>query len=132
MTLDEIEAVAGDKIVVKDELTFDAARLQLSARKQRRLGALVLAEQTLRAAGPDAAAKLAEGIAKFCFDKLPWTKALLQWRDRISFLRQAEDDNVWPDLSDAALKARIKDWLAPYLDGKTSLAKFPPPISTPR
>ncbi|MGO9135531.1 MAG: ATP-dependent helicase HrpB [Methylovirgula sp.] len=124
LTLEEIEAVAGDKIVVKGELSFDATRLQLSARKQRRLGALVLAEQNLRADGPDAAAKLAEGIAKIGFDKLPWTKALLQWRDRISFLRQAEGDEEWPDLSDAALKTSVKDWFAPYLDGKTALAEI--------
>ena len=34
--------------------------------------------------------------------RLPWSKAQLQWRDRVQFLRRAEGDE-WPDLSDGAL-----------------------------
>ena len=122
LTLEAIEDIAGTKIVAKEELSFDAARGQVQARKQRRLGALVLAEQKLRAEGPEAAALLAEGLAKSAFDRLPWSKALAQWRDRILFVRKAEDDAAWPDLSDDALKASAATWLAPYLEGKTSLA----------
>ena len=48
---------------------------------------------------------LAEGIARLGLDRLPWTKALRQWRDRVMFLRRAEGDE-WPDLSDAALARR--------------------------
>lgn len=124
LTLADIEAIAGTKIITNEELSFDAARGQVQARKQRRLGALVLAEQKLRAEGPEAAALLAEGIAKFSFEKLPWTKPLRQWRDRILFLRAAEADAAWPDLSDAALRESAADWLAPYLIGKTSLAEI--------
>ena len=124
LTLAEIETIAGAKIIIKDELNFDAARGQVQARKQRRLGALVLAEQKLRAQDPAAAAILAEGIARFCFDKLPWTKALDQWRDRILFLRAAEADAGWADLSDETLRSSAVDWLSPFLEGKTSLAEI--------
>jgi ATP-dependent helicase HrpB len=96
----------------------------VQARKQRRLGALVLAEQKFAAEGPEAARLLAEGVAKHCFDKLAWTKALDQWRDRVRFLRMAEGDADWPDLSDAALKANAGEWLAPFLEGKTGLANI--------
>ncbi len=83
----------------------------------------MLAEQTLSAPQmPEAAKVLAEGLAKFAFEKLPWTKALTQWRDRILFLRKAEGDDAWPDLSDDALKAQPDDWLAPFIEGKASLA----------
>ena len=37
------------------------------------------------------------------------------------FLRAAEGE-PWPDLSDAALAEAPEDWLAPYLEGRTSLA----------
>jgi ATP-dependent helicase HrpB len=125
LRLDEIEAIAGAKIITREELRFDAARGQVQARKQRRLGALVLAEQNLSAVeSPGAAVLLAEGIAKSSFDRLPWTKALTQWRDRIAFLRTAESDADWPDLSDTALHASAAEWLAPFLDGKTSLAEI--------
>ena len=62
---------------------------------------------------------LAQGVARLGIERLPWTKALRQWRDRVMFLRTAEGDE-WPDLSDAALAADT-DWLASLLYGKTAL-----------
>ncbi|MGP8191754.1 MAG: ATP-dependent helicase HrpB [Methylovirgula sp.] len=124
LTLAEIEEIAAAKIITKEELSFDPARGQMQARRQRRLGALVLAEQKLRAEGPEAAALLAEGLAKLCFEKLPWTKPLNQWRDRILFLRAVEGNADWPDLSDEVLRASAADWLAPFLEGNTGLAEI--------
>lgn len=106
-------------------MTYDAARGQLQARRQRRLGALVLAEQNLKAReSPDAAIVLAGGIGASSFDRLPWTKALQQWRDRVNFLRRSEREDTWPDLSDEALRKNVVAWLAPFLEGKTSLAEI--------
>jgi ATP-dependent helicase HrpB len=82
----------------------------------------MLAERVLPTpSGPATAVLLAEGVAALGLNRLPWTKALGQWRDRVMFLRRAEGEE-WPDLSDAALTASVGDWLAPYLDGKTALA----------
>jgi ATP-dependent helicase HrpB len=55
--------------------------------------------------------------------RLPWSKALLQWRGRVMFLRRAEGVD-WPDLSDAALAARAADWLVPLCHDKTSLGQI--------
>jgi ATP-dependent helicase HrpB len=88
----------------------------------RRLGALALTEQPMRVEASDETARLlAEGIARLGIDRLPWSKALRQWRDRVMFLRRAEGDE-WPDLSDAALAASAADWLGAALAGKTALA----------
>ncbi len=123
LTLAEIETLAGADIVTRDDLQFDSSRERLVARRQRRLGALILAEQTLSAADhPDAPRILAEGIAQSHFTRLPWSKALGQWRDRVNFLRANEDDADWPDLSDATLQANAADWLAPFLSGKAALS----------
>jgi ATP-dependent helicase HrpB len=65
---------------------------------------------------------LAAGIARLSADRLPWTKALRQWRDRVSFLRRAEGAE-WRDLSDAGLAADI-DWLAALFHGKTALVEL--------
>ena len=125
LTLGEIESIAGAEIVTRDELNYDSAREKIVARRQRRLGALILAEQTLSAAEhPNAAKVLAEGVAASGFARLPWGKSLNQWRDRVNFLRVNEGDAEWPDLSDATLEAKANDWLAPYLGGKTSLAEI--------
>jgi ATP-dependent helicase HrpB len=124
LTLAEIEAQFADRIESRDEVTFDAASASLRARRLRRLGAIALAEQPLSVTPDDASARLlAQGAARLGIERLPWTKPLRQWRDRVMFLRRAEGDE-WPDLSDAALAATAADWLAPALAGKTALGEL--------
>ena len=120
LSLGEIERIAGASIETMDELTFDRASASLRARRRRRLGALVLAEQML-AVPPDEAAALAlaRGVLSLGLARLPWSAHLKQWRDRIMFLRRAEGE-PWPDLSDEALAAD-PGWLAPFVIGKTRL-----------
>ncbi len=62
---------------------------------------------------------LARGVLVLGVHRLPWTKALRQWRDRVMFLRRAEGE-PWPDLSDERL-GQDPEWLAPFLIGKTRL-----------
>ena len=120
LTLDDIERIAGSSIETQDELSFDRASASLRARRRRRLGALILNEQTLVVPQNDAAAlALANGLLSLGLARLPWTKALKQRRDRVMFLRGAEGE-VWPDLSDEALSGD-PGWLAPFLVGKTKL-----------
>ena len=122
LTPGEIETQFSGRIESRDEIGFDDRSASLRARRLRRLGAIVLAEQPMRVAPTDATARmLAEGIARLGIDRLPWSKALRQWRDRVVFLRRAEGDE-WPDLSDAALAASAAEWLGAALGGKTALA----------
>ncbi len=117
----EIEARFADSIETREEINFDPASASLRQRGVSRLGAITLTEQPMPVEPTDAAARiLAEGVARLGVERLPWTKALRQWRDRVMFLRQAEGD-IWPDLSDPALAADT-DWLAGLFAGKTSLA----------
>jgi ATP-dependent helicase HrpB len=123
LTLTEIEARFADRIVTREEVIFDPASASLRLRRQRRLGAINLAGQPMPAAANDESARLlAEGVARLGVERLPWTKPLRQWRDRVMFLRRAQPDE-WPDLSDAALAADI-GFLAAILAGKTSLAEL--------
>ena len=123
IALPEIEARFADRIVAREEIFFDPATATLRMRRLRRLGAIALSEQPMPAAANEAAARmLAEGIMRLGVERLPWTKALRQWRDRVLFLRRAEGD-AWPDLSDTALSADV-DWLAAMLAGKTALAEL--------
>ncbi len=123
MTFAEIEARFADRIVTCDEVTFDPASASLRMRRLRRLDAIALAEQPMPVAANEHAARLlAQGIAGLGIERMPWTKSLRQWRDRVMFLRAAEGDE-WPDLSDTALAADT-DWLASVFYGKTSLAEL--------
>jgi ATP-dependent helicase HrpB len=120
LMLGDIERIAGASIETLDELSFDRVSASLRARRRRRLGALILAEQTLPVPQDDAAAlALARGVLSLGLPRLPWTKALKQRRDRVWFLRRAEGE-VWPDLSDETLAAD-PNWLAPFLSAKTKL-----------
>jgi ATP-dependent helicase HrpB len=121
VTLAEIEARFADRIENRDEIAFDENSLSLRGRRSRRLGAIALAEQTRKVTPNEETARwLAEGIACAGLDKLPWTRSLTQWRDRVMFLRRAEGEE-WPDLSDVALVANV-DWLVQALTDKTSVA----------
>ncbi|MGC2125121.1 MAG: ATP-dependent helicase C-terminal domain-containing protein, partial [Xanthobacteraceae bacterium] len=118
----EIEAHFADRIVAREETVFDAASMSLRGRKSRRLGAFALADTPAPVEPNDETAKLLAGsIARTGLERLPWSKALRQWRDRVMFLRASEGDE-WPDLSDAALAASVDEWLAPALSEKTALA----------
>jgi ATP-dependent helicase HrpB len=120
---DEIEARFADRIVTRDEVTFDQASASLRARRQRRLGAITLGEQPMPVEANDESARiLALGVARLGIERLPWSKALRQWRDRVMFLRTAEGDE-WPDLSDAGLAADT-DWLAALFYNKTALTEL--------
>lgn len=121
ITLEEIEQRFADRIERREEIAFDAASGSLRGRVGERLGSITLAERPFPVTpGPEAAKKLADGIVRLGLDRLPWTKSLQQWRDRVMFLRRAGGDE-WPDLSNEALAASAADWLVPLLDGKTTL-----------
>jgi ATP-dependent helicase HrpB len=121
ITLAEIEALFSERIIEGDEVSFDAASASLRGRWARRLGALALAERPIPLApNEETARRLARGIAELGFDRLPWSKALAQWRDRVTFLRRHEGEE-WPDLSNPALAASADKWLAPILSDKTAL-----------
>ncbi len=125
ITLEEIEARFADKIENREDVTFDEKSLSLRGRRAKKLGAIALAEQTSKVEPSDDTARaLAEGIVRVGIGKLPWSKALTQWRDRVMFLRKAEGDE-WPDLSDTALAANV-DWLITASAGKTAVSQFSP------
>jgi ATP-dependent helicase HrpB len=122
IALDEIEQEFSSRIESREEIAFDAASASLRGRRSRRLGAVLLSEQSMKIAPNDETGRaLAQGIAGLGLARLPWTKPLRQWRDRVRFLRNAEGEE-WPDLTDAALTATVNDWLGPALAGKTALA----------
>ena len=117
----EIVAIAADRITEGDETTFDRNAAALRARRVRRLDAIALSSDPRPVPAERAADALASGIASLGLDRLPWSKAQHQLRERVAFLRSVAPE-AWPDLSDDALAATVTGWLAPYLSGKTRLA----------
>ncbi|MFA5957198.1 ATP-dependent helicase HrpB [Hyphomicrobium sp.] len=117
----EIEAFAADAIETGDEIVFDKDARAVRAKRVRRLGAIIMqSEARLIRDDDDAASVLARGLSEIGIASLPWTKAQLQLRNRVAFLRRGDDS--LPDLSDSALQLTVKDWLAPFLSGKTKVS----------
>jgi len=121
ITQDEIERHFAEHIETADEISFDRGAMALRARRKRVLHAMTLSEATLALSPSEETARiLADGLIAAGLDRLPWSKAARQWRDRVMFLRKAEGDS-WPDLSDGGLIARREDWLVPALYDKVAL-----------
>ncbi|MDI4239206.1 ATP-dependent helicase HrpB [Bradyrhizobium sp. Arg237L] len=124
ITPEEIELRFASEIGTTEDISFDRSAMALRARRKRTLHAITLSEAPL-ALSPSAetARVLADGLIAAGLDKLPWSKNLKQWRDRVMFLRKAEGDS-WPDLSDEALVREREAWLVPALYDKTSLKEL--------
>jgi ATP-dependent helicase HrpB len=128
ITQGDIELRFADQIESADEVSFDRGAMALRARRKRTLHAITLSEAPLALQpSADTARVLADGLVAAGLDRLPWSKPLKQWRDRVMFLRKAEGEtsrHCWPDLSDDALAAQREAWLAPALYDKTSLKEL--------
>ncbi|MFC3608716.1 ATP-dependent helicase HrpB [Stutzerimonas tarimensis] len=125
------EGMLGECVVERDQLEWDEREGVLRAERQRRVGELVLASVPLE---PDADARaraLLDLVRRKGLELLPWTPELRQWQARVMLLRQglgrsgsSSGVSDWPDVSDAALLARLEDWLLPYLGKVSRLAHF--------
>jgi ATP-dependent helicase HrpB len=121
----EIEEDFADTIQTGDSVAWDDRAEAVLARRQQRLGALVLKDEPL--AQPPAervAAAMLEGIRALGVAALPWTRDAESLRRRVLFLRRLDAAAGWPDLADAALLGTLEAWLAPYLAGVTRRAQL--------
>ncbi|WP_413756718.1 ATP-dependent RNA helicase [Streptomyces sp. MMBL 11-3] len=106
-------AAAGALYGEGDEVRWDGG--DVVARRVRRLGAVELAVRPLR--DPDPAlvrAALLDGLAREGFGLLRWSRDAEVLRQRLAFLHR-QLGSPWPDVSDAALHARVDEWLEPEL-----------------
>jgi ATP-dependent helicase HrpB len=123
---EDIETRFADQIEDKEEISFDRGAMALRARRKRTLHAITLSEAPMALSPSAQTARIfTAGLIAAGLDKLPWSKALKQWRDRVMFLRKAEGDS-WPDLSDTALASDGENWLVPVLYDKVSLKELLP------
>ncbi len=122
VSLSDLQRYCAEQIQSVDLLEWDERAESVRARRQRRLGQLILDDRALHEPDPShVTAALLFGIRRAGLACLPWTKEQQQWRRRIAFLHRV--DPAWPDLSDETLAKDLERWLGPFLDGLTSLAQ---------
>ena len=117
--------VLAAKVVVEETVSFDIAKRALRRRKSVRFGAIKVQEQMLAAPTGEAAdAAMIEAVRAHGLGMIDWPKEAFVLRKRLGWLRKGLGD-PWPDVSDAALLARLDEWLRPWLNGISELSKLP-------
>ncbi|TWT02058.1 ATP-dependent helicase HrpB [Reyranella sp. CPCC 100927] len=117
LALADIEDLFDHRLVARDVLRWDGREQAVVARRERRLGTLVLEERALPDPASEAVrAAMLDGLRALGLDSLPWSDGLRSWQQRVQFLRRHLGEE-WPDVSDPALLASLSTWLGPYLDG---------------
>ncbi|WP_208031662.1 ATP-dependent helicase HrpB [Streptomyces cyanogenus] len=110
---DVARLAAGALFAERDEVHW--ADGDVVARHVERLGAIELAVRPLKDAGPALVrAALLDGLRQEGFGLLLWSPEAEVLRQRLAFLRTHLGE-PWPDVSDAALHARVDEWLEPEL-----------------
>src|SRR5690606_33936584 len=117
-----LRAVFPGRFTEHEGAVWDAARRALVARRESRFDRIVLDSRPAGRVDPQQAAQaLTDAVRELGLDVLPWTPALRQWQARVVGLRHWMPELDLPDLGDAALLARLDDWLRPAFAGRTRL-----------
>jgi ATP-dependent helicase HrpB len=121
--LEEADVLAAFSGQFESESRLEAApNGKLRAKTITRLGRVTVREALEDNPDPARiAAALADRVRVEGLKELSWGEAAKALRARAAFLRRRTPDD-WPDLSDAALVARLDEWLTPLLSGVRSLA----------
>jgi ATP-dependent helicase HrpB len=107
----EVRALYADRITRAEVCEWSRREGRVLARRQERLGALVLSDAPWPDAPPEALAHAA--LDGFRAEGLPWTPRAARLRARIDEARAAGED--LPAMDDATLLAEAEAWLLPHL-----------------
>ncbi|HJW00935.1 MAG TPA: ATP-dependent helicase HrpB [Arthrobacter sp.] len=113
ITADIAEAAARHLLTDTVEATFGKGRV--TARRERRLGSIVLSSTPVRPSAAEGRTAVARALATEGLGTIGWSTAADGLRRRLALLRR-ELGGPWPDVSEPALLARLDDWLGPELE----------------
>ncbi|MGO4227695.1 ATP-dependent helicase HrpB [Arthrobacter sp. YAF34] len=113
LTADTAEAAARHLLSDTVEARFSQGRV--SARRERRLGAVVLSSTPVRPSAAEGRAAVARALTSEGLSIIGWSTAAEALRRRLALLHR-ELGGRWPDVSEPALLARLDAWLAPELE----------------
>ncbi|WP_026554623.1 ATP-dependent helicase HrpB [Arthrobacter sp. 35W] len=107
------EAAAAQLLTETVAAQFNQGRI--TARRERRLGSIVLSSTPVRPAPGEGRAAVAEALGKGGLALIGFSAAADGLRRRLALLHR-ELGAPWPDVSEPALLARLDEWLAPELE----------------
>ncbi|GAA3677185.1 ATP-dependent helicase HrpB [Arthrobacter ginkgonis] len=110
---DTAEAAAGHLLTDRVQARFDGGKV--AARRERRLGAIVLSSTPVRASAEEGRDAVARALADGGLGTVGWSPAADALRRRMALVHR-ELGPPWPDVSEPALLARLGEWLAPEME----------------
>ena len=126
VALADLENHLAARISAVGEVAWDERQAAVIARRERRLGTLVLSSETLPDADPALLRQaMRVGVRQMGLDRLPWTRELRDWQARVLALRYWFPDEGWPEVADDWLTEHLAEWLEPWLDGITRREHLP-------
>lgn len=124
MDIDTLRQQHRHLLSVAEVVEWDEATGRVAAVRRERLGAIVVAEQPLATADPEAVqAALLAGIKQRGLHCLPWDLEARHLQARVQCLHAWQPEVDWPDLSERALLTDM-GWLAPYLGGMNGIGQL--------
>jgi ATP-dependent helicase HrpB len=123
----DLEKFFSAQILDHAEIVWDDREQAIRARRERRLGAVLLDSTEIRNPDPHALQNAAlTGLRHLGIAGLPWTPELRQWQARVMLMRQyaVASPEPWPDVGDTALAATLEDWAPPWISGFTRREHF--------
>jgi ATP-dependent helicase HrpB len=107
------EAAARHLLAETVEASFVNGRV--TARRQRRLGAIVLSSTPVPPTVVEGRAAVASALRQDGLSVIGWSTAADALRRRLALLHR-ELGAPWPDVSEESLLARLDEWLSPEID----------------
>jgi ATP-dependent helicase HrpB len=112
----ELETALAARIASVERVGWDGDAV--IARRERRLGELVLSVERIEAPDESVIAEaLLAGLAELTPARLRWSARAAGLRDRIAFLARVDGAGSWPAVGDEAMAADLRGWFAAHLVG---------------
>ncbi|MDQ4046051.1 MAG: DEAD/DEAH box helicase [Actinomycetota bacterium] len=110
---EQAQAAAWQLLAETVEAHFNQGRV--SARRERRLGAIVLASTPVKPSAEEGRTAVARALEREGLQAIGWSTAADALRRRLALLHRELGD-PWPDVTEEALLSRLEEWLAPELE----------------
>ncbi|MDQ4503936.1 ATP-dependent helicase HrpB [Sinomonas sp. ASV322] len=101
--------------IVTDAVRAEFVEGRVAARRERRLGAIVLSSTPVRPSRAEGREAVGRALAEDGLGVVGWSPAADALRRRLALVRR-EIGDPWPDVAEAALLERLDEWLGPELE----------------
>jgi ATP-dependent helicase HrpB len=109
----------------KDVITWDREKGLLIARREQRIGDIIVKTAPIRDIPENARRQVLLDLIKEEADTLlSWTDEISQWQARLLSLKTWRPGESWPDVSQQQLVSTIDEWLGPFIGGVRKAGDF--------